>query len=127
MGVVEQALRPPFGSLTMYRATDNSTAIIRDGCTDQWRPYFEMLLEKMKRPSLARAVGAEERDAASEQEWRRGAPRLEERDDWPEKLEKLEKWEQRVPRMPQAIAADLIGVSLSTLRGWQKRRNSLAR
>lgn len=41
------------GSLMMSPAPDNSTDAALAGCTDQWRPYFGMLLEEMKRPNLA--------------------------------------------------------------------------
>ena len=56
----ERTSKPPFGSLRMYPAPDNSTDIKLDGCVGQWLPYFRMLLKEMERPSLAIAVGAEE-------------------------------------------------------------------
>lgn len=48
------------GSLMMSPAPDNSTDVALAGCTDQWRRYFGMLLEEMKRPNLAVAVGDKE-------------------------------------------------------------------
>jgi len=59
---------------------------------------------------------------------RLGAPRLEKRPDWEECLAKLEKFEKLVGtvRYTAKGAAALVGVSLSTLRYWAKRRDSLA-
>ena len=54
------------GSLMMSPAPDNSTDITPDGCTDQWLPYFRMLLEEMTRPNLAVAVGGELRRRAED-------------------------------------------------------------
>mgnify|MGYP001118069798 CR=1 FL=1 len=55
-----------------------------------------------------------------------GAPRLEGRSDWAEKLAKVRAWEERIARgVPHQTAADLVGVPLSTMRSWKKRRDAL--
>lgn len=41
------------GSLMMSPAPDHATDITLGDCTDQWRPYFDVLLEEMKRTDLA--------------------------------------------------------------------------
>ena len=110
------------------KTRERAASVKRREAASIWRPYFGMLLEQMKRPNLTVTVGDEQSEDASEQERRLGAPRLEERSNWPTKLAKLHKWEQKLDReVPQETAAALVGVGLSTLRAWQKRRNSLAR
>lgn len=58
---------------------------------------------------------------------RRGSPRLEDRADWPARLEKLDEFDfmLRQGTKPNK-AADFVGHALRTLEAWRKRRDELS-
>jgi hypothetical protein len=53
-----------------------------------------------------------------------GAPRLQARADWPERLEKVADWERLCRNHTQEVAAHLVGHDVDTLRGWQRLRDA---
>jgi len=55
----------------------------------------------------------------------KGAPRLTERDDWPEKLQMVAEWEARLEKgVKPEMAAELIGRPLRTLQRWRAVRDA---
>jgi len=58
---------------------------------------------------------------------RGGAPRLEERDDWPKKQDKARDYLHLVEKgVPVRIAAHRVGIPLSTIYGWLKRMRGIS-
>ena len=56
---------------------------------------------------------------------KRGASSMEDRDNWADNLCKLRTWETYCKNHVQETAAGMVGVPLSTLKGWKRRRDKL--
>ena len=98
------------------------------GTQDTFAPYAELAREAVQTFDGAMVCPPSWNVESESEPAKRGRPRLEDSRDWAHSLELVAKWERYTNnRKSPDVAADLVGVPLSTLRNWAKRRDELAR
>jgi len=87
----------------------------------------ELLARRQERAAqLGFGVPGPDRASSRQRGKKRGARRLEERDDWGERKQTLSHWLQYSKKATAEVAAQLVGVPVRTLRSWRARRDELA-
>ena len=118
----------PQGVIRTYDLPGACVVVFTDGIEpnlDKPRPAlgepFDALADALPELLQGKEAGAK----AGSKEPRRGAQRLEDRPDWPERLRILEEWERQCEKRTPEGAAAMVQVPLRTLRNWKARRDRL--